>query len=181
MNKMIKGSVAGATGVALLMGGFGTYALWSDSENLAANGVQSGELTIDTTAGEWDDVNSAAANDWNGATDKMVPRDKVSYTQTFTVNGEGKNLRGTITLGAQNLTSGFGAGNLVRTVAVDVSGAGAADITKVDDSNFTFASPFDTATLTAVVTYEFKSSVTDTTDQNKAASVPAVNFVIAQS
>ena len=30
-NKMIKGSVAGATGIVLLMGGFGTYALWSDS------------------------------------------------------------------------------------------------------------------------------------------------------
>ena len=51
MNTMIKGSIAGATGVALLMGGFGTYALWSDSEDLPRNSVTSGNLNIDTTAG----------------------------------------------------------------------------------------------------------------------------------
>ena len=106
MNTMIKGSIAGATGIALLMGGFGTYALWSDSENLVANGVQSGELDIATSAGVYDDANSAAANDWT-ATDKMVPGDKVTYTQTFTVKGSGKNLKGTIAYVKPALTTNF--------------------------------------------------------------------------
>ena len=178
-NKMIKGSIAGATGVALLMGGYGTYALWSDSENLAANGIQSGELTVDTAAGQWDDVNSAAVNDWT-ASDKMVPGDKVSYTQTFTVTGSGKNLKGTIALATANLTSGFGAGNLTRTVDVNVTTPGAAAITKDSATNFSFAAPFDTATLTAVVTYTF-NDVSGTTDQNQAANTPASTFPITQS
>ena len=38
-NKMIKGSVAGATGIVLLMGGFGTYALWQDSATLGGSSV----------------------------------------------------------------------------------------------------------------------------------------------
>ena len=46
MNKMIKGSIAGATGIALLMGGFGTYALWSDSQGISSGTVQSGTLDI---------------------------------------------------------------------------------------------------------------------------------------
>ena len=127
MNKMIKGSIAGATGVALLMGGFGTYALWSDSENLAANGVQSGELTIDTAAGAYDDANTGAANDWT-ASDLMVPGDVVTYTQTFDVSGTGKNLAGTIVLDVEDLVSDFS--TLTYDVDVVASGSGATDITK---------------------------------------------------
>jgi alternate signal-mediated exported protein len=180
MNKMIKGSIAGATGVALLMGGFGTYALWTDSEDLAANGVSSGVLTIDTSAGSYDDANTGASNDWS-ASDLMVPGDTVTYTQVFTVAGTGKNLSGTIKLNALPMSpNGFSAA-LTRTVDVVDSGAGAATITKDNATEFSFVDPFGTATLTATVTYTFPSSVTGTTDQNKTATTPASTFTIAQS
>ncbi len=45
MNKTIKGSLAGAAGVALLMGGFGSYAMWSDSEHSAPAACTSGSWT----------------------------------------------------------------------------------------------------------------------------------------
>ncbi|GAA1478357.1 hypothetical protein GCM10009623_28030 [Nocardioides aestuarii] len=176
MNKMMKGSVAGATGIALLMGGFGTYALWSDSEQLAQNGVQSGDLTIDTAAGSYDDANTAAANDWT-ASDKMVPGDKVTYTQTFTVTGTGKNLRGAIALATQNMSpNGFS--TLTRDVDVISSNA---SITKVDATHFTFDAPFTSATLTATVTYVLPASTGGTTDQLKSATTPASTFTISQS
>jgi alternate signal-mediated exported protein len=176
MNKMIKGSIAGATGVALLMGGFGTYALWSDSENLAANGVQSGELSVDTSAGQWDDVNTAAANDWT-ASDMLVPGDKVSYTQTFAVKGSGKNLQGTVALATAALGGDFA--GLVRTV--EVTSDNATIVRNADKVSFTFSDPFGSATLTAVVTYELPASTSGTTDQNKTATTPASTFTIAQS
>jgi len=177
-NKMIKGSIAGATGVALLMGGFGTYALWSDSENLAANGVESGELDIATSAGVYDDANSAAANDWN-ASDKMVPGDTVTYTQTFTVKGTGKNLKGTIAYVKPSLTSTF-SNALVNTVAV-TSNNGTIVPTGPGATSFTFAAPFDTATLTAVVTYTLPAGTTGQVDQNDTATLPAAAFTIAQT
>ena len=174
MNTMIKGSIAGATGIALLMGGFGTYALWSDSENLAANGVQSGDLDIATSGGVYDDANTVAANDWT-ASDKMVPGDTVTYTQTFTVKGSGKNLRGTITYVEPALTSDFSAG-LTHTVDITSSNA---DITGTG-GNFTFTRPFGTATLTAQVTYTLPSSTSNQVDQNKVATLPAAAFTISQ-
>src|SRR6478609_5179369 len=176
MNTMIKGSIAGATGIALLMGGFGTYALWSDSENLAAHGVQSGELDIATSAGVYDDANSAAANDWT-ATDKMVPGDKVTYTQTFTVKGSGKNLKRTIAYVKPTLSSTFS--GLTDTVDITSSSA---DITAGSTAgSFTFAQPFGTATLTAKVTYTLPAGTANQVDQNKAATLPAAAFTISQS
>ncbi len=176
MNKMIKGSVAGATGVALLMGGFGTYALWSDSENLAANGVQSGELTVDTSAGVYDDARTQAANDWT-ASDLMVPGDVVTYTQTFDVKGTGKNLQGTIALSTAALTGDFA--GLVR--SVEVTSDNATIVRNADEVSFDFSDPFGTATLTAVVTYELPASTSGTTDQNKTATTPASTFTIQQT
>ncbi|MGF9760449.1 alternate-type signal peptide domain-containing protein [Microvirga sp. 0TCS3.31] len=177
MNTMIKGSIAGATGIALLMGGFGTYALWSDSENLAANGVQSGELDIATSAGVYDDANSAAANDWT-TTDKMVPGDKVTYTQTFTVKGSGKNLKGTIAYVKPSLTDNTFAG---LTHTVDITSSNAVITAGSTAGTFTFNQPFGTATLTAKVTYTLPASTANQVDQNKTATLPAAAFTISQS
>lgn len=178
MNKMIKGSVAGATGVALLMGGFGTYALWSDSENLSASKVQSGELDIATTGGVWDDANTSAADDWT-ASDKLVPGDKVTYTQTFTVKGTGKNMEGTIKYVKPTVT-GDSWSNLTHAVTVtsdnsDVEASGSSG------TNFTFDAPFGTATLTATVTYTLPGGTGNQVDQNKSATLPAAAFTIQQS
>ena len=47
MNKMVKASVVGAAGVSLLMGGFGTYALWHDSAGTGAGtSITSGVLDV---------------------------------------------------------------------------------------------------------------------------------------
>jgi alternate signal-mediated exported protein len=176
MNNTLKGALAGTAGIALLMGGFGSYALWSDSEQLAPSTVQSGELSIDTTPGSYDDTRTATAGDW-AVGDKMVPGDVITYTQTFTVKGSGKNLEGTIALAPAAMSAnGFGSG-LTRSVTVtDTS-----DNTTLEPSGtngFSFDAPFGTATLKAVVTYTFDAS--GTTDQNKAATTPTSTFTIAQ-
>src|SRR5690554_3920314 len=84
MNKLVKGSIAGAAGIALLLGGAGTLAYWNDIENLGTGGViATGTLDIaPTTAGTWtgDDVTF------------FVPGDSAEYTESFTITAVGDNL-----------------------------------------------------------------------------------------
>lgn len=176
MNKTVKGSLAGAAGVALLMGGFGSYALWSDSQPLAANGVSTGQLNIATTAGSYDDANTPAASDWT-TSDKMVPGDVVTYTQTFTAKGDGKNLKGTIALASPGALQGTSS-TITRSVAITSNNA---TVSQVTPTSFAFTAPFGTATLTAVVTYTLPSTTSNLVDQNVSASTPATAFTISQS
>ncbi len=55
MHRYAKAGIAVAAGAALLLGGFGTFALWNDSANLDAGTVASGqlELTGGPTAEGW--------------------------------------------------------------------------------------------------------------------------------
>ncbi|QBR91562.1 alternate-type signal peptide domain-containing protein [Nocardioides euryhalodurans] len=177
MQKTVKGAVAGASGVALLVGGFGTYALWTDSEGLATHGVQSGRLDIASTPGVYDDANTAAADDW-AATDKLVPGDKVTYSQTFTVTAEGKNLEGTIAYQQPSLASSFSAG-LAHSVEVVANGATVYE-TSPGSNQFTFHEPFGSITFTAVVTYELPAATAGSADQGRSATLPAADITITQ-
>lgn len=87
MNKLVKGSIAGAAGIVLLLGGAGTLAVWNDSANLAAAGsVTSGVLNVEAgTAGSWDQ--SLAL---------IVPGDTITYTQVLTLAATGDNLDFTV-------------------------------------------------------------------------------------
>ncbi len=109
----------------------------------------------------------------------MVPGDKITYTQVFTVKGDGKNLKGTISYNKPALTSTFSAG-LIHSVKVTSSNATVAE-SPAGSNQFAFSQPFGTATLTAVVTYELPASTAGTTDQNKSATLPAAAFTIQQS
>jgi alternate signal-mediated exported protein len=178
MNKTVKGSLAGAAGVALLMGGFGSYALWSQDATLGSSHVQSGHLTIATTPGSYADVNHANVP-W-AAGDLMVPGDQVTYTQVFAVTGTGKNLKGTIALAPSAMNPNTFSDQLTRSVDV-TSSVGDAAIHKVDATHFTFSAPFNSANLTATVTYTLASAVSGTNDQDKGATTPDSTFTIAQT
>lgn len=57
MNKLFKGAVAGAAGVALLLGGAGTFALWNDTlPAITGQQIEAGQLRFDegaATGGTW--------------------------------------------------------------------------------------------------------------------------------
>jgi alternate signal-mediated exported protein len=170
MNKMIKGSVAGATGIVLLMGGFGTYALWSDSQTVDAGKVQSGSLEIESAgAASWEDQSSGAATtSWAPATDRMVPGDKVQLTQPLDVTATGKNLK--VKLSVSGVTSTFDS-DLVMTLTY----AGKS-VTVPGGAGELVYGPADLADLStateAVATFTLPNGVTDnmneTVDLSKA-------------
>jgi alternate signal-mediated exported protein len=179
MNKLIKASLAGAAGVALLTGGLGTYATWTDTARAEGHDIQSGVLDI--TAGNvvWDDQATVGTGDWTTST-LLVPGDVIKRTQTFTVRGDGKNLKGTIKLTGGAVTKG-GFGDLLDvTVQVNSDNAGVARTTGND---FKFVAPFGTGALTAVVTYKFDPNGTTTAQeaQNATASIAESTFTIAQT
>lgn len=82
MNKLVKGSIAAAAGITLLMGGAGSLAIWNDSADTSAGSIATGELNITSTGpGAWAD----------GIT-LWVPGDTDTYTETFDIEAAGDNI-----------------------------------------------------------------------------------------
>ena len=108
MNKLLKGSIAGAAGVALLLGGAGTFAYWNSSATLAGDTIVSGNLAV---------TDSADPGVWtvNGGTTAIVlagylvaPGDVLTYTKTMTINASGDNLVATLDLSPTSIVAANG-------------------------------------------------------------------------
>lgn len=107
MNKLLKGSIAGAAGIALLLGGAGTLAYWNDSTDLDNAGtITAGKLDIVPAAAGTPEAGKWTA-EYNGSTPapltgtaltnfKIVPGNKLVYTETLTVEAVGTNLSFTL-------------------------------------------------------------------------------------
>ncbi|MCA5892131.1 alternate-type signal peptide domain-containing protein [Isoptericola sp. NEAU-Y5] len=106
----VKGAVAAAAGVAVLLGGAGTFALWNQSGSIGTVGTQTGALSAtfsDQTT--WKDVTDGADNDIADiAAFRMVPGDTVVGTTTVDVTATGENLLvdAGLDAGAANLPEG---------------------------------------------------------------------------
>lgn len=150
MNKVMKaGIAAGAAGV-LLLGGAGTFALWNDSTSVDAGSVSTGHLKLNASAaGAWTDISGADPGvAFNPATDHIVPGDTVKFAQTVTIDADGKNLKGALTVG--NLASAIPA-----SLSADVQVSIAADLTAPNVS-----SAGNVISFTAPGTYEVPVTIT---------------------
>lgn len=185
MNKMIKGSIAGATGVALLMGGFGTYAVWSDESVQTGDSITSGNLDVQANAVSWTD-NAATpntlgnVNDWNLL---MVPGDVVTRTQTFTFTGAGKNLKGAIKFapGAEiEPANAAGGGSLADAFDINVAVTGLPGLTAGPAANcWTFSAAGLPKTATTTVTYALTADNQDL--QDATATLANSTFTVVQN
>lgn len=103
MNKLTKSSIAAAAGIALLMGGTGTLAVWNDTINAGANGsISAGTLSLsNASAGTWTDQNGTTIDI---ATFKAVPGDTLTYKTSVDVTAIGDNLDGTIAMGTSAIS-----------------------------------------------------------------------------
>jgi alternate signal-mediated exported protein len=176
MNKMVKASVVGAAGVSLLMGGFGTYALWHDSAAADNSSVTSGVLDINANTATWQDVSATGPNSWTVGS-PIVPGDKLKMTQTFDVKATGANMKGTLTFdpGAVNTTAFGGNLTVTPTATADVA------FTSAGTNAWTFNAPLNgTKTVTATVVYDFSSATSQQQAQNAAASIGTSTFSVDQ-
>lgn len=128
MNKVAKGTIAAAAGVILLMGGAGSLAYWNDSANLGGNGqtISAGQLDITAvnggawTKGFYNNAGTqvvAPAAVANLSTVRVVPGNRLVYTQTFNLTASGDDLWFTITPTAGSVTAATGAAEDVALAA----------------------------------------------------------------
>lgn len=120
MNRSAKGALAAAAAGALLLGGAGTLAYWTGSEDVPGGTFTSGYLQIN-------DVDCASAS-WTldgGAaytTQRLVPGDVLTKTCDFTIDGVGDHM----TVSLDTATPGWSATNaLTADLAVDATFVGA--------------------------------------------------------
>lgn len=95
MKKMTKGAIVTGLGVALLLGGGGTLAVWNDTAVSQAGTIAAGDLALKAKDGVWTD---AADQTINIATYKVVPGDKLTYTQKVTPTLDGDKLNAKLTV-----------------------------------------------------------------------------------
>jgi alternate signal-mediated exported protein len=181
MNKIVTGSTAGAAGIALLMGGHGTFALWSDSADMAGGSITSGQLDIAAGTPVWDDLNTTQANDWDVNTDVLVPGDEISMTQIFDITATGKNLKGTLEFSPPATFDAGGFGTHLEYV-VDVAAPSLTPGPAGNDNLWSFSAPLgvQSAAVTATVTYTFASAA-DNSTQNATATLGEGMFTLAQA
>ena len=141
MNKLVKGAVATAAGVALLMGGAGTFAYWNDSVGITGGTITAGNLVVTDatpTSGVWTVLKNGAGTATtitNIATFTASPGDKLTYTKKVSITATGDNLTATLALGAGSITAATTgtadtalAAYLSKTATISASGTGIAPI-----------------------------------------------------
>lgn len=108
MNKLLKGAIAGAAGVALLLGGAGTFALWNSSTSVAGGNIVAGNLLVadSGTAGTWTANGTAITL----ASFKAVPGDVLKFTKIVNVTASGNNLVASLGLGTASITGATSSG-----------------------------------------------------------------------
>ena len=159
MNKLVKASVAAAAGIALLMGGAGSLALWNDSASVATGSVTTGRLTLASAgAGVWGKNSGAGVALW-------VPGNSDTFTQDFTVTATGDQMSATLTAAYTGVAASGFTSSAVVTIAGQTAVAGV----------FTLAP----GTYTAHVVVSVAFNATGTANQNVTVPLGKVALTLS--
>jgi len=177
MNKLIKGSVAGAAGIALLLGGAGTLASWNDSAVVSGAGtITAGTLEIDSNPVSGTDgwqLNGTGTVEDDAADFTIVPGDVLTYTATFDVTATGDNLAATVALGSNSIAA-------ASTDAEDVALASFltddATITVNGTETTTVNAAVGTQTVVVTVSIEFDNGAAGVENDAMLGEVSLSNF-----
>jgi alternate signal-mediated exported protein len=188
MNKLTSGAIVGTLGIALLLGGAGTFAMWNQSTTANAGTVASGTLTIaNSGTPTWKNVSADAAAGGttiaNIASYKIVPGDTLEMTQTFTVAASGDNLKATLAYDPASITTATTADAALKaatTVNFTATGGGITTdaTTKVVSVASTTAG---VNTVTVKLTVSLPATVSGVTAQGGSLNLSAVSFSLAQN
>jgi alternate signal-mediated exported protein len=180
MNKIITGAIAGAAGIALLLGGAGTFALWNANASSAASQVSSGTLSLSANNdGSWLDITNGRSAAINPSTALMVPGNTYQFTQTLTVAATGNDLKANLTYASQSITGDAGLlAATTKTLAVTSTSASVVQSTSAAN---TFVVSPSTATSTVKVVFTITLPAAATTGQGGTLNVGAIAFTLTQT
>jgi alternate signal-mediated exported protein len=183
MNKLVKGAVAGAAGIALLLGGAGTFALWNASTTISTGSISTGTLAFGTNGTPtWADLSAGATTTtFNPATQTIVPGDVITLTQTVTVNATGKNLAAQLAYSIP--TAAIPAdltGKLVPTLTVTKL-SGDATVTGSGSPYTITPTAGGTSVFTVVLTFSFDRTTSGVIGQNESVNLSGSTFTLTQT
>ena len=161
MNKLTKGAIATAAGIALLLGGAGTFALWN------------GQTTI------------AGGTTFDPATQTIVPGDVLTLTQQVILSTTGKNLKATFTYDPTSITTDPALAALLTTslTASPVVAPGSATLTAAGANTYTVTpGTAATTTVNVVFTVTFDQTTSGTVGQNlaNALALTSLSYTLTQ-
>lgn len=180
MQKIVTGAVAGAAGIALLLGGAGSFALWNANASSAAASIASGNLTLTAANdGVWTDLTNGRSATINPASVLMVPGNKYQFTQTLNIAATGQDLRANLTYATQSITGDSGLiAATTKTLAVTSSSDSVVQSTS-SANTFVVSPAAGTSAVKVVFTIELPQSAT--TGQNGTVNVGALAFTLTQT
>jgi len=173
MNKLTKGTIAGAAGIVLLLGGAGTFALWNDSAAISGGTVASGTLSFGAVApGTWKDISPDVSGGTGVPIDgtfRTVPGDVLAYTSTVVVNATGDNLLAKFDAVYKNTTA-LPTGFTTAVIVKDSKGATVANPVTVTDGD----------TYTVVVKLTFDAATAGKVSQDTPVNLEDVALTLTQ-
>ena len=177
MNKMAKGALATGVGVALLLGGGGTLAVWNQTANADAGTIAAGDLNLTVK-------DDAAVNGWYTAAGvkitninnyKIVPGETLTYKQLLDITLKGDAMKADLSVKLPE-TGVFG----TNAAWGDVTALNSAQTDLLADNEILASEVKDNKeTLTASTTFTF-NDVSARTAVNVSQALGNVSFQLTQ-
>lgn len=169
MNKMAKGALATGVGVALLLGGGGTLAVWNVSQTSNAGTIVAGDLNLAAGKGTWTNAKGITVNP---AVYKVVPGDVLTYTQELDITLVGDLMEAQLTLTGAN--SAFKNAVVSPVVVTDTAGA------VVNAAKLTPATLPADKKVKATTTFTFNANTVGRDDAKNTADFTALRYTLDQ-
>ncbi|NUT69618.1 alternate-type signal peptide domain-containing protein [Pseudarthrobacter sp. C4D7] len=170
---LIKGTAAIAVGAALLLGGGGTLAAWNQEASADAGQIVAGDLGLQAQTGVWTDGGTQQIADITKY--RVVPGDKLTFTQTLTVKLRGDKMAAQIKLN-DVIASTFSKSN----VQIDpITIKNAAGETVIDNPILKPVAN-DTQTVTVSTTFHFLSTTPGLENVNATYDLSKVSYTLQQ-
>jgi alternate signal-mediated exported protein len=193
MNRAMKGAIAAGAAGILLLGGAGTFAVWSDTKSTDAGTVSTGQLSLSVADGTWTETATPLVP-IDSETFQIVPGDSLTYTTTVTVKAEGENLQAVLSVPTEltaqvtsdvNPSAAVSPEKLLVTMDIDggnVEGLGvSSDDDLTDADNVLTFTEERTYSIPVAITVGFPSDTTLTKDQNLNVNLTsALAFTLEQ-
>lgn len=150
MNKAMKGAIAAGAAGILLLGGAGTFAVWSDTATISAADVSTGDLVLEVTggAGAWTYPDGTSTVTAAG----IVPGDVITSTREAVVTASGDHIAGVFEVGDLGGVLPTGVTAEVTTVEVEENLTDTAGVLSFDEAG--------TYEVDVVITLTFDTTAT---------------------
>jgi alternate signal-mediated exported protein len=171
MNKTMKGALAAGAAGALLLGGAGSLAFWSDSSDVPGASITSGELKLGAPdCGDGWLLDGGAAY----STQLLVPGDTLTKTCTIDLTATGAHLGADLAIATPTWSAANGlTAELSPTATFTVNGATTDHVTSADDTG--------TGEISAELTVTFDGDTASNDSEDLTAALDAVTITATQT